>query len=161
MSSRHPEEPPVKKAREEERPQEEEQQQEEETPQEEQQQEEEERPQEEEEQQEEKPQEEEQSCTDQKEHETAEKSPDVSTQPSSQNVGHLRRPSDPLSLPVVTLLFCEPQEVTELREDTSTNQKGQEEGQQPQPDLKPGVASLPLPPYDANNPIGQLLVPQE
>lgn len=45
------------------------------------------------------------------------------------------------------------QEVQLKDNNTLTNQKGHAETQQA--DLKPSVASLPLPPFDPNNPIGQ------
>ncbi|XP_056899442.1 matrin 3-like 1.2 isoform X5 [Takifugu flavidus] len=168
VSSRHPEEPPAKKPREEE---EQKLQEEEEKVQEEEEQklqEEEEKVQEEEEQklQEEEKQElqeqelqeeelqeedlqelqeedlqelqeqEEQSCTDKKEGETTAKFPDVSKPTSSQNE--------------VTQEVN--QEVQLKDNNTLTNQKGHVETQQT--DLKPSVASLPLPPFDPNKPIG-------
>ncbi|XP_056899440.1 matrin 3-like 1.2 isoform X3 [Takifugu flavidus] len=180
VSSRHPEEPPAKKPREEEEQEEEEQklQEEEEKVQEEEEQklqeeekvqeeeeqklqEEEEKVQEEEEEQELQEQElqeeelqeedlqelqeedlqelqeqEEQSCTDKKEGETTAKFPDVSKPTSSQNE--------------VTQEVN--QEVQLKDNNTLTNQKGHVETQQT--DLKPSVASLPLPPFDPNKPIG-------
>lgn len=52
-----------------------------------------------------------------------------------------------------------PQEVNQkvqLKDnDTSYIQKGRVENQQPQTIMKAGMASLPLPPYDPNIPIGQ------
>ncbi|XP_056899439.1 matrin 3-like 1.2 isoform X2 [Takifugu flavidus] len=75
---------------------------------------------------------EEQSCTDKKEGETTAKFPDVSKPTSSQNEVN--------------------QEVQLKDNNTLTNQKGHVETQQT--DLKPSVASLPLPPFDPNKPIG-------
>lgn len=43
-------------------------------------------------------------------------------------------------------------------EDTVTSVKVEAEPRQP-PDIKPSVASLPLPPFDPHNPIGQFLHP--
>lgn len=40
-------------------------------------------------------------------------------------------------------------------DDTPSTQKGRAETRQPQTDRKPGVASLPLPPYDPSVPMGQ------
>ncbi|XP_056899441.1 matrin 3-like 1.2 isoform X4 [Takifugu flavidus] len=79
---------------------------------------------------------EEQSCTDKKEGETTAKFPDVSKPTSSQNE--------------VTQEVN--QEVQLKDNNTLTNQKGHVETQQT--DLKPSVASLPLPPFDPNKPIG-------
>lgn len=60
-----------------------------------------------------------------------------------------------LAAAVTVLLFCGLQEVNQkvqLKDkDASISQKGQGD--------KAGVASLPLPPYDPNVPIGQFPVP--
>ncbi|XP_042274294.1 matrin 3-like 1.2 isoform X1 [Thunnus maccoyii] len=136
-SSKHPEEPPAKKPKEEKKPAEEKEGEEEEEEEEEKLTEEEKKGEEEEkeeEQMEEKKEEEVQSREEKREENTAEKIPEVSDQ-SQKSCNEVKQE----------------EQVEEM--EISANQNGQTEAAPPA-ENKPSVASLPLPPYDPNNPIG-------
>ncbi|GLD70549.1 matrin 3-like 1.2 isoform X2 [Lates japonicus] len=139
-SSKHPEEPPAKKAREEKKPEEEEG--EEERLKEEEVKKEEEEEEEREEVKEEEMQSSDVSCGDEKREEnSAEKNPEVCDQ-------KLKSCED---LPEVKQEETQEEQVEEM--EPSTNQEGPTEAPLPAED-KPSVASLPLPPYDPDTPIG-------
>lgn len=129
VSSKPPEEPPAKKPREERKPQEE------------QQEEEKLKEREEEEEREEKLKEKEEKQTE--EQQTSDVSC-VSEKREEENSAEEIQPSRPDEVKP------EPEDHTE----TSTNQSGPAETPPPAAELKPGVATLPLPPYDPDSPIG-------